>query len=391
MGGLSAPSQTATDRRRTLRAMLADPAVRVEREVMDVADLILLGLLGGEWPALEESIMLALDVQAAGACPVSDAEVRARATAFRYGRRLVSAADFSMWLHERQLRPDDLAGVFARAVAREAFLRGPGSARPGEAAAEPDCVRPGDLAAGGRPRRRATQAELEPILRAEALCEGTLEAMAGRGVHLLAAADRLGAMDTVGPDDVRVTMALADAREARATGLPGLGEDELIERLCALVGLAQGRSRLLAEVVAPDQVARRIADHGLQWLRLSGQELTVGREGAAREARLLLSEDRLPIAEVAARAGSRVAPFDAYLDTLPEGLMPVFATAAPGEVVGPWQGGAPGDGCWHVLLVSAKVPPSPDDPVLFDRAAEAILTEMLDRHAAGRAERLRVL
>ena len=74
------------------------PAVTVDGQSLDVADLILLGVLTGEWPAFEDRVALGLRLEQTHPDGVDDDQVRAEATAFRYAHGLISAADFRRWL-----------------------------------------------------------------------------------------------------------------------------------------------------------------------------------------------------------------------------------------------------------------------------------------------------
>ena len=95
----------------------------MDGESLDVADLIALGVITGEWPAFERAVALGLALERDHPDAVSGDEVRREATAFRYEHGLISAADFRTWLEARALSVGDL--IFCRLV-----LPDRGSARP---------------------------------------------------------------------------------------------------------------------------------------------------------------------------------------------------------------------------------------------------------------------
>ena len=87
--------------------MTDHPALTFGERTLAVADLIEIGRLSGTWPAFVAATQagLALDRDV----PAED--LRAAATAFRYERGLLAAADFRRWLDEARLTSADLAGV----------------------------------------------------------------------------------------------------------------------------------------------------------------------------------------------------------------------------------------------------------------------------------------
>jgi len=341
-------------------ALLERPAARVEQAQVDVCDLVLLGILTGSWLRFSDDVRRGLALEHGAAEPIDAAAVRAAATAFRYARGLVSAAEFTAWLRERDLTLSELSGALVRQLH--------------EQRAEDDGERGGADA-------------LAPVLRVEALCRGTLNDLADAATDRLAAAHRLDERAPADPSGERIDAALADAMSDAATGLPSFGEARLRERLQRLVSLDEALWQLRGEVAEPEAVDGCLGSHRLDWMRLSGEELALGELGAAREARLLVSEDGLALAEVAARAGAPLRQRAVYLEDVPPDATAVFAAAAPGEVVGPWHQ----DAHWRVLVLMEKTPPSADDVALMARATDELLAGVLQRQRAGRSERLCVL
>jgi hypothetical protein len=229
-----------------LTEMLGQAALSFRDQTLDVADLVLLGLHGGEWGSFELGVLGLLELEAEHRSLVTAAELRGEATVFRYAHGLVSAADFSGWLRERALTLTDLSGYLRRTLLRARFTE--------------------------TPTPTIGQNELTPVLRAEALCGGVLQRLADAGIRALAAADRLGGGEQVGNTDVRVEATLADALTRTASGLASLGEGELRQRLCRVIGLLDAVARLRHELADEAALARKLFDHQLDWLRLTGTQ-----------------------------------------------------------------------------------------------------------------------
>jgi len=308
-------------------------AVTVDGESLDVADLVALGTLTGEWPAFERAVGLGLALERDHPDAVSADEVRREATAFRYGHGLISAADFRAWLGERELTVTELSGALRRRLLRRLGL-------------EPTGPSVGDE-------------EIVRVLPAEVFCDGVLARLAERGVDCLVAG-RLApsATPVSGPVDE-----------------PG--------RRAWLLSLERAVERLRDEVGEPDAIAARLRQHALEWTQLVGDELCFTREGAAREARLLITADGESAAAVAERASVSVLDRRMLVGDAPPADGVSFAAVAVGEVVGPWLQ----DGQWHVLQVLAKVAPTASDPSLSERARDELLRERIERYAAGRTTR----
>lgn len=336
-----------------LGAILTSDAVSFGAERLDVADLILLGLLTGAWPRFEREVSCGLALERDGVGTVSAAEVNARATQFRYARRLLSASEFTSWLAARSLSVADLAGVLRRTLLRERAPERGGDAEPGQ---------------------------LAGVLRAEAVCSGLLGKLADGAIEVMAAAHRLGRLGSEVADK-RVEETVAGALGCQAAGLAALGEGALRRRVQRLWAYEDARAAVREQVAEPAALRRQLAGHGLDWLRLEARRLRFPAEDAAREARALMTDDGLGADAVGAIAGIAVTTELMYLDEVPGQAAVALAAAAPGEVCAPWLQ----DGEWNVLAVIAKAAPSAEDPVLRERATAELLAEALSRQAAGRA------
>jgi len=131
-----------------METVLALAALSFGHERHDVADLVLVGLLTGEWQALDDLVARGLGLEAAWPGHVDAGELERALTAFRYERRLIAAADLRGWLSERSLRLADLDGVLRRQLLRARFA--------------------------GVPCPVAAAPRVATVMRAEAMCSGAL-------------------------------------------------------------------------------------------------------------------------------------------------------------------------------------------------------------------------
>jgi hypothetical protein len=330
-------------------------AITVDGEALDVADLVLLGVLTGEWPAFEDRVALGLELERAHPDDVPAEAVHREATAFRYAHGLISAAEFRGWLEARQMTVGELSGVLRRKLLRARHIRSEGPP--------------------------ASEHEVIEVLAAEAWCDGVLARLGDRGVERLAAGQLVQVIPP-GEDD-RLHARMPSPLRIRDAVLAGLTAAEVSARVRRLLALEEALERLRRDLAEPSALARRMRQHALDWTELAGDELRFTREGAAREARLQITADGESVVAVAERAGVSVLDRRLLVGEAPPATGVSFAAAAVGEVVGPWEE----EGQWHVMRLRAKVPPSPEDPSLRERAIGELLAERIARYAAGRVTR----
>lgn len=346
--------------------MLTTVGVSLDGEELDVADLVLLGVITDRWAPFVRGVGWGMALERDGLGGFGSDDLKERATRFRRARRLLSAAEFRAWLEARSVSVADLSGVLGRELRRD---------RADQADRSLDGVEiEVDVDIGG-------------VLRAEALCQGILYDLGTVALELLVCARRLGWLgrlaDLVDQDDPRVQTGMAAASGDRCTGIAELPAAVVAARLRRGCALVDARQALRAQLADPDEVSRRLSDHGIDWLRLDGSRLRFSSADPAREARALICEDGLTMAEVELRAGVTAVSESLYLDEAPRAVAGLLAASAPGEVAGPW---AQEDG-WHLLAVTGKAVPSAEDPVLRERAIDELLTDTVRREGAGRARR----
>jgi hypothetical protein len=346
-----------------LTAMLTTVGVSLDGEELDVADLVLLGVITDRWAPFVRDVGWGLALERDGLGGFSSDDLKERATRFRRARRLLSAAEFRAWLEARSLSVADLSGVLGRELRRERVGEGDRSLDGAEIDVEVDV--------GG-------------VVRAEALCRGILYDLGTVALELLVCARRLERLaDVVDQGDPRVEAGVTAAFGDRSTGIGELPRAVVVGRLRRVCALVDARKALRAQLGDADAVSRRLSDHGIDWLRLDGSRLRFSSADPAREARALICEDGLTVEEVEKRAGVTAVSESLYLNEAPRAVAGMLAAAAPGEVAGPW---AQEDG-WHLLAVAGKAVPSAEDPVLRERAIDELLADTVRREGAGRARR----
>jgi hypothetical protein len=157
-----------------------EPALTFGERTLDVGELIEIGKLTGTWPAFVAATQAGLALEGRD---VPAADVRAGATAFRYERGLLAAADFRRWLEEARLTSADLAGVLRRRLLRERH-----------------------------PWPDATP-DIAPVLRAELICTGTMATLVREATDRLAAQRALGDAAPPDLDDALQVFAAQAARD----------------------------------------------------------------------------------------------------------------------------------------------------------------------------------
>jgi len=301
-------------------------AFTLDGETFSWEDVVAAARLYGSWRELEEMTRegLACQKRLATAGEQLTAEQVVDATNhFRYTRALLAGEQLEQWLEHWQLTPAEWRDYIKRMLLRERWA--------GEL---------GDTAE----RFPVSDEEVASAVWPEAVCSGFLERLA-----------------------VRVA---ADGALASAGG-------ETIEgnREHALARIRSAAARARADAITADAIAREIASHSLEWLRLEGGVLEFAEEDAAREAALCIRADGQPLAEVAAASGIQPGTLRVYVADVEAELSPVLVAAREGELVGP----VPRDGGFSLLLVEKKTPPTQADPEVRRRAEERVIDRAVDR------------
>jgi hypothetical protein len=332
--------------------LLSQPALRFGEDQHDVADLVLVGLISGEWQELENLTARGLGLEAAVSERPKADELGDALAAFRYERRLIAAAELEQWLEERSLALQEVEAVLRRRWLRERFPDD-------EISDAPDRV--------------------AKVVREEALCSGVLVhcAQTLRMWHAASLSDALAAADTEAVDT------LLDAASSSGAADLAVPRDEVRRRATRLVMLAASYDRFRAVALSAGAIDARVAERRLEWTVVTGTELSFAREGAARETRLRVVHDGEALAHVAGTLGLEPARRAVELGNAPSGLGAELLAAREGDIVGPWSE----QERWRVLEIDGHFrPEDAADDRLRARARDELLSELVDRLAAGKGE-----
>jgi hypothetical protein len=285
-----------------------------------------------EWAALvrrsREGIACLAHLDAAGLELPEEAIDRA-AEEFRYERDLISGDDAEAWLARLELSVDEWLDHIRRRVLRAQWapqLEALVSRYPVEAEA------------------------LDEAVWVDAVCTGEAFRQAVDLAQRAAAAAAAGERPDVGTPPER--------REA----------------------VSRGMTRFREMAISAEAVAREIALHHLEWIRVDCRVLAFEDAEAAREAALCVREDGVSFDDLADEAHLHVYEARFYLDELEEEARSAFAAAKPLEFLGPiGLEGRP-----TLCRVLDKVMPGADDPALVERAETLVFARALRAEADRR-------
>lgn len=341
-----------------MHTLVDTPAFRFEDNEFAWADVVLAAVAWGEWQQLERSLAEGL------ACAAESDELGERVdgeathadvVSFRRARRLLAGDEYLGWLAERSLSTVDLRSH----LERNALHRHAGASLEQVLAAH--APGPDQLAA---------------TIRAEAILSGRLQAWAERLVRCAAAGRGLAAAGETSPAPAEgsVTAVLEALAASPASGLrPDRG------RATQILAMLAAYEAFCDRAVTQERLERCLSEHSLGWQRFVWDEVTFAREGAAREAALLVREERTPIRAIAALGHTTLDTREAYFEQASE-LAGLLAASAPGDVIGPLAC----DGGWRLVWLRERTPAAIEDIALRERARTELVEDALARHLAGR-------
>jgi hypothetical protein len=346
-----------------------------ERQILSVGsatytweDVVLAGILWGDWGDLERSVRAGLaclkrldDLEDEEA--LSEEEVGTAAAEFRYARDLVAAEDMEGWLEKRDLEVADWIDYIRRTILVKKWAD--------------------DLDEIQR-EYAVSQEEVSEVIACDAICGGWLASCASELAGRAVAYERLvegaaGAPFEFAEEEIA---SIAGAFHVTLDGcdLPDVISDVSAERLNGMARLEIAWRRLTADVVTPQAILGQIASHRLEWTRLTIQSLLLADPQAAQEAALCIREDGQDPAEVAREAGAQFQEGEWVLEGTEDALHDHLAGAQAGEVLGPLR---TNDG-FLVVAVLARQPASADDPVVRARAERTLLKRAIGREIESR-------
>jgi hypothetical protein len=330
-------------------------------------DVVLAGVLWGDWTALDERVRNGLaclarldELDDDDEDALDEDEVESAAAEFRYARDLVAAADLEAWLDRRGLSVDQWLDFVRRSLLLERWA---------------------DDLEDIREEYELDEDEVAEALVCEALCGGVagelIQRLAARAaIHARAAAQSGAGPTDTAPEDIPP---MPDD-EILDRALPGLPAATRRERLALLASLEATWRAFAASVAPPAEVRGVIAARRLEWVRVAIQAVVAPDEDVAREVALCVRMDRRPLDEVADDAALRAEAMEWWLESVEEPLRDTLVGAQPGDVIGP----VPWKEQHLVLRVIAKQLPAEDDPAVRARATQALLARAVDREVMDR-------
>jgi hypothetical protein len=147
------------------------------------------------------------------------------------------------------------------------------------------------------------------------------------------------------------------------------------DRVAGKTALAVAVGDAIGEVASEAAIAREVALHRLEWLRIDGEMLTVEVEDAAREAALCIRGDGRSLADVAMACNVEPIGLSLYVADADNDLSPALLVGQEGELIGPIRR----DGAFALLLIETKTPPSTADANVRQRAVERIMERAVRR------------
>jgi len=327
-------------------------------------DVVLAAMARCEWSAFERRLAEGLACAARAdtdGMSASDEALDEAATAYRYDRDLISAADVTTWLDRVGLSADEWTEYVRRDVLRQQWRD------------ELD-----DLLDRFTPCAR----DLVETAVVDGICSGTFDAFertfAGRAALVFetdAAAFRQICENGGAPsNDPRA----AQLAQTHAHWLSVPTASNPIARLAIACGLERRFVAIAEGVASNGRLSAIVDDHRLAWMRLEVATLSFATEAAAREAMLCVKADGLSIYDIAALSRCAVQQAVVTLDDLEPERQQQLLAAEPGAAVGPICA----DGRFDVALLVSRSAPALSDPAIAARATAVAL----DR-AQQRAER----
>lgn len=345
--------------------LVGEPAFTVGGRPFFWEDVLLAGLVRGDWTLLERDLRHGLASVARartdGALPGTE-EVRAAAATFRYERNLISAQEANDWLARWKVRPEEWTDYLCRALLRARWPDAATIACPFPLAdPELDIARHAEAVCSGALERNAR----ELAERAACTVSGKLASVEAGGAPLLG--------DSTSRE-VANPFAASDALLAAAERL-GISRARSRERLELLGCVERSYHALRHRLFTARAVCGEIHAHQLEWTRVACDSIAFETEAAAREALLCVRSDGQSLRELAMAAQLRSTRQLYFLDQLPPAVSDRLAGARAGDAFGPVMT----DGAFVVLQVDRKIPPTDDDAEIIHRAECSLFSRVMQR------------
>ncbi|MGI9078376.1 MAG: hypothetical protein ACR2G6_13775 [Gemmatimonadaceae bacterium] len=348
-----------------MTSLIGQPVFSVATHTCYWEDVILAGVLWGEWNALETHVtqgLACLKRMSAIGKDISPSALDAAAADFRYERDLVAATDAEEWLAKWGLSAEEWMAYIRRTLLEKRWA---------------------DTVASFAPKYPVDATEVARAMHSEMVCSGAIRRVSKRLSARAAMYDFLTSRPEGWQEDKS-----AVERELRRfpsgitdQGIFGVSANRCRARIPFVASLEAAFSAFREAVVTPRALQEHVGIHHLDWIWFDHQSLAFEREDMAREAALCIREDEMTLADVAASSKSPVRQEQRFLDEIDRGLRDRFLGAREGDVLGP----IPGNGGFRLYHIASKRLPSVDDLAVRKRAEQSVL-----RSVAGYETRQRV-
>ena len=358
--------------------MLAEFWARPAFSVRDVGfswlDVALGAMARGQWPAFEQRLAQGLAciarADAEDALP-SEETLDAAATAFRYDRDLIAAADVNEWLERTGLPANDWIAYLNRDLLRRQWS---------------DDL--DDILDRFAPSAR----QLFAATVAEGICSGSFD------THLNALAGRAAAVFDNDPEEFRrvcvgretpaaVAAAAVDLAHTHAHWLSMWSAADISVRLAIALQIESAFNALIDGIAANGRLREIVDANRLEWIRLEMDTVSFPVEPAAREAILCIREDGLTLYDVAALSHRTVGRKAMALEDIDPEHRDRLLAAEPGRIVGP----VPVDDRFEVTALVSRTPATLADPAVAARARQALVDVTVQRAIRDHVTRPAVL
>jgi hypothetical protein len=326
-------------------------------------DVVFAAMARGEWSAFErrlaEGLACAARADVDAASPPDEA-IDEAATAYRYDRDLISAADVTAWLDRVGLSADEWIEYLRRDLLRQQW------------SGELD-----DLLDRFAPSAR----DLVATAVVDGICSGAFDAFerafAGRAALVFEAdAARFDQLCGNG-DRPTIDPRATQLAHTHAHWLSVATACDPVARLSLVTGIERASDAIADAIASNGRLKEIVDDNRLAWMRLEIDTLSFASEAAAREALLCVRADGLSFHDVASLSRSAVQRAVVTLDDLEPSRQEALLAAEPGSAVGPLSV----DGGFDVALLVNRAAPALSDPAIAARA-KAVAVNRAEEQAA---------
>ncbi len=340
---------------------LTDEALSLGDETVLFADLLLLGIAGGQLDDAISATRRGMWAIQQGNVDLPREQLMQAAVAFRRMRKLESGQDLRAWLEARQLTMDDWEAHLRRSLAGSALAASTATSSPW------------------------LDVDLDShAFEVDFTCGGCWKQLADVAARLWAAARLVQDHSLAPADDVldEATRIMSAHDE-----LASFGQPWCVERLRTLRTRERALDELTRRCGTSEAVEARLVEHSTDWTTFRFAELDLSTPEAANEALLCAREDGLSATDLATRTGLQAIEGFARRDSLPVAIATLLDGAMPDEPFGP----VALDGRWAVVWLRERRRPSLEDDATRAAAAAELHEEAHENARVGHIREAAVL